>query len=156
MDVVTPEVRSRMMSNIRGRDTKPELFVRRALHGLGFRFRLHDPRLPGRPDLVLPKWKAVIFVHGCFWHHHPGCRYATTPATRSQFWQGKFETNRHRDERDQSALRDTGHRIAVIWECSLRTPELAVETIATVAAWLHGSEASFETRLVAPRQNTAS
>lgn len=147
MDVVPPEVRSRMMSNIHGRNTKPELIVRRALHGLGFRYRLHDPRLPGRPDLVLPKWNAVIFVHGCFWHQHPGCRYATTPATRKEFWQAKFDANRRRDERDQSAIWERGMRTAVIWECSLRSPDLATETVAAVALWLTGWEASFETDL---------
>ena len=119
-DVVDARTRSRMMSGIRGKDTRPEMLVRRELHRRGFRFRLHDPRLPGRPDLVLPKHSAVIFVHGCYWHRHEGCRFATTPATRREFWLAKFEANVQRDRRDQAALRASGWRIFVVWECALR------------------------------------
>lgn len=96
------------------------MLVRRELHRLGFRFRLHDPRLPGKPDLVLRKHSAVIFVHGCYWHRHEGCRYATTPATRREFWLTKFEANVQRDRREQESLRAAGWRVFVVWECALR------------------------------------
>lgn len=114
------ETRSRMMAAIGGKNTKPETKLRKALHGLGFRFRLHDKRLPGRPDIVLPKWKVAIAVHGCFWHRHEGCRYATTPATRWEFWQEKFASNIERDRRTAALLKDMGWRYATVWECALR------------------------------------
>ena len=133
-DVVDARTRSRMMSGIRGKDTRPELLVRRQLHRLGFRFRLHDPRLPGKPDLVLRKHSAVIFVHGCYWHRHEGCRYATTPATRREFWLSKFAANVQRDLRDQAALRTEGWRVFVIWECALRRDSTG--TIARLASFL--------------------
>lgn len=119
-DIVDSGTRSRMMSGIKGKHTRPELLVRSGLHRRGFRYRLHPRDLPGRPDLVLPKYGAVIFVHGCFWHRHPKCRYATTPATRQAFWQEKFEANIQRDRRDQAALRQAGWRVFVVWECALR------------------------------------
>ena len=119
-DVVDARTRSRMMSGIRGKDTRPELLVRRELHRLGFRFRLHSSRLPGKPDLVLRKHCAVVFVHGCYWHRHEGCRYATIPATRQEFWLEKFEANVRRDRLNQAALRAAGWRVFVIWECVLR------------------------------------
>lgn len=120
MDVVDTRTRSRMMAGIRSRDTKPEMVLRRGLHGRGFRFRLHERKLPGSPDLVLPRWKAAIFVHGCFWHRHPGCRYATTPATRPEFWQAKFDANVARDLRTVAALEDEGWRVEIVWECELK------------------------------------
>ena len=150
MDVVPPHVRSKMMATIRGRDTKPELFLRKALHGLGFRYRLHAKQLPGRPDLMLPKCNAVIFVHGCFWHRHPGCRFTTTPATRPEFWQEKFAANVLRDARAEAALRDIGLRTAIVWECGLRRPETASETLDAVREWLTGTSDRFESRLVEP------
>lgn len=152
LDVVSPQVRSRMMSGIRGRDTKPELILRKGLHSLGFRYRLHIGNLPGRPDLVLPKWNAVIFVHGCFWHRHPECRYTTNPATRARFWQAKFAANVARDARDQAMLRDAGFRIGVVWECALRQPKVAHETLIAVRSWLTGPVELFESGLVAPSQ----
>ncbi|WP_256437829.1 very short patch repair endonuclease [Novosphingobium sp. PY1] len=118
------QTRSRMMAGIRGKDTRPEIRLRKALHGMGFRFRLHDRRLPGRPDIVLPKWKVAIEVHGCFWHRHDGCRYATMPATRQEFWKEKFATNVARDLRNREKLQDAGWRTAVVWECGLRTRDL--------------------------------
>lgn len=118
-DVVSTETRSKMMASIRRRDTKPELVVRKALHAAGFRYRLDVRSLPGSPDIVLPKWRTAIFVHGCFWHRHPGCAYASTPATRSEFWQAKFDANVARDHRNESALLDAGWKIAIVWECGL-------------------------------------
>ena len=129
-DIVTPERRSRMMSGIRGRDTRPELAVRRYLHSQGLRYRLHVRDLPGRPDIVLPRHRTVVFVHGCFWHRHNGCRFAYTPKSRADFWLPKLEGNVVRDARDQRRLRDLGWRIAVVWECEVgtdRLPALAEE-----------------------------
>lgn len=145
-DFVNKAVRSRMMSGIRGKDTKPELMVRRYLHAQGYRFRLHDRTLEGRPDLVLKKWQSVIFVHGCFWHRHPGCRYATTPATRPEFWGNKFEANQVRDERSQHALVNQGWRVAVVWECALKSGR-AEQTLGELADWLCGNGERFETSI---------
>jgi len=121
-----------MMSGIRGKDTKPELIVRSFLHRSGLRFRLHA-KLPGRPDLVLPKYRAVIFVHGCFWHRHNGCRYATTPTSNAAFWREKFDVNVRRDARNKRQLRDLGWTVRVIWSCQLnqRMLELLVAQIRT-------------------------
>lgn len=120
MDIVSAKKRSEMMSGIKGRDTRPEMLVRSFLHAKGFRFRLHRRDLPGSPDLVLPKYNACIFVHGCFWHRHQGCRYATTPATRADFWARKFEGNVTRDHRNVQSLLDAGWRVLIVWECGLR------------------------------------
>ena len=118
MDIVTREVRSRMMGSIRGKDTKAELTVRRLAHRLGLRFRLHVPDLPGRPDIVFPRHRTVIFVHGCFWHRHD-CPSATTPKTRTEFWEAKFRGNVERDRRNRSALKEIGWRVLEVWECEL-------------------------------------
>ena len=120
IDVVDQKTRSKMMSGIRGKDTRPELLVRSGLHRMGFRFRLHDRKLPGSPDLVLRRYSAAVFVHGCYWHRHEGCRFATTPATRPEFWQEKFDANVARDRRHQQLLRGAGWRVFVVWECALR------------------------------------
>jgi DNA mismatch endonuclease (patch repair protein) len=120
MDTVSPEKRSRNMSRIKGRDTQPEKAVRSLLHGMGFRFRLHVKELPGKPDIVLPRHKSVIFVHGCFWHGHPGCRRASIPATRTEFWTAKINGNRQRDEQTLAALEKLGYRCLVVWQCQLR------------------------------------
>ena len=117
-DVVDRATRSRMMSAIRGRDTRPELEVRRLLHREGVRFRLHAA-LPGKPDLVFPKYEAVVFVHGCFWHRHPNCRYATTPASNQEFWQAKFNANVARDKRVLARLRREGWRVFTVWACRI-------------------------------------
>jgi DNA mismatch endonuclease (patch repair protein) len=111
------------MAAIRGKDTLPELNVRRMLHGLGLRFRLHRRDLPGRPDIVLPRHRTVVFVHGCFWHRHEACRYTTTPKTRLAFWQAKFDANVARDHRNRVALEEMGLRVLVVWECELRNAE---------------------------------
>lgn len=143
-DVVDRETRSRMMAGIRGRDTRPEMALRRALHARGFRYRLHGADLPGRPDLVFPRHRAVVFVHGCFWHRHPGCRYATTPATREAFWSAKFDANVARDRAVQGALASMGWRVGVAWECGLRSRGNAEQAADVVAAWLRGGETSLD------------
>lgn len=117
-DVVNRATRSRMMSGIRSKDTRPERFVRSALHRAGFRFRLHA-RLPGKPDVVLPKYHTVVFVHGCFWHRHASCRYATTPASNAAFWREKFAANKQRDSVVKRQLRRLGWRVRVVWSCQL-------------------------------------
>ncbi|KCZ91311.1 very short patch repair endonuclease [Hyphomonas jannaschiana] len=134
-DVVSPEVRSRMMSGIRGKDTKPEMIVRRGLHAMGFRYKLHDKRLPGRPDLVLPKYRAVIFVHGCFWHKHD-CKYFKWPKTRKEFWRSKIEKNVARDKTAMEVLKNSGWRVAVVWECSFRDASEVSERIRLLGNWV--------------------
>lgn len=122
MDTLTAEQRSERMSRVRGRDTKPELLVRRLAHGLGYRFRLHRRDLPGTPDLVFPRRSKVIFVHGCFWHRHsdPDCRLARLPKSKLDFWLPKLETNRKRDDVNLARLADLGWDVLVIWECQTR------------------------------------
>jgi DNA mismatch endonuclease, patch repair protein len=112
------------MSGIRGRDTKPEMIVRRHLHAAGLRFRLHDRRLPGRPDLVFPRHRAVVFVHGCFWHQHPGCPLAVVPKQNRGFWHEKLMSNRRRDIARVAELESLGWRAIVIWECELSAERL--------------------------------
>ena len=119
-DSLTSERRSWNMSRIRGRNTGPELRLRSLLHRAGLRFRLHAKQLPGSPDIVLPKYRTVIFVHGCFWHRHPGCRNATMPSTRREFWREKFDGNVSRDARSQAALEAAGWTVLTIWECELK------------------------------------
>lgn len=118
-DNLKPDQRRRNMQNIRGRDTKPEVVVRRLLHRRGFRFRLHVPTLPGRPDIVLPKYRTIILVHGCFWHRH-GCRWTTTPATREDFWKAKFTSNVNRDRVVRELLEEAAWQVIVVWECETR------------------------------------
>jgi len=115
-DIVDRITRSRMMAGIGPSNTAPEIAVRRYLHACGLRFRLHDKRLPGRPDIVLAAPHIAVFVHGCFWHRHPGCRFATTPATNSEFWANKFEANISRDAVKATQLKDLGWTPLVIWE----------------------------------------
>ncbi|WP_295521752.1 very short patch repair endonuclease [uncultured Pseudacidovorax sp.] len=118
-DVLTPEQRQLNMSRIKGKDTKPEMLIRRGLHARGLRYRLHDRSLPGRPDLVFPKHHTAVFIHGCFWHAH-GCALSKLPATRQDFWQTKLAANATRDQRAVDALLAEGWRVLVIWECALR------------------------------------
>lgn len=118
-DSISAEHRSWNMSRIKSRDTKPERTLRSLLHRAGFRFRLHVKELPGRPDIVLPRYRTAIFVHGCFWHRHEGCRNTTTPSTRAQFWQDKFDANIDRDKRNVLYLEQLGWRVETIWECDL-------------------------------------
>lgn len=135
-DIVNKETRSRMMAGIRGKDTKPEMALRRALHARGLRYRLHVKGIPGRPDLLFPKFKAAVFVHGCFWHRHDGCRYTTTPATRTEFWQSKFADNVARDASVCEALTGAGWRVATVWECALRKPDQVDAAAELLAKWL--------------------
>lgn len=123
-DTVDRATRSRMMSAIKGENTLPERTVRSYLHRSGLRFRLHTTDLPGRPDIVLPRWGCVVFIHGCFWHRHSGCRFATTPASNTRFWKTKFDANVERDRRNTAALRRLGWRVIVVWECSIRPTTL--------------------------------
>ena len=119
-DVVTPEVRSRMMSGIRGRNTRPEKLVRSALFAAGLRFRLHRRDLPGRPDLVLAKWRTAVFINGCFWHAHPDCRFFRIPKSRRSFWVKKLGANRSRDATCTAALVSQGWKVVTVWDCALR------------------------------------
>jgi DNA mismatch endonuclease, patch repair protein len=119
VDVVDRATRSRMMSGIRGKHTKPELKVRSFLHREGMRFRLHARNMPGRPDIVLPRYRTVIFVHGCFWHQHDGCRYAATPSSNVEFWSRKLARNVERDQAHSRALASSGWKVLVVWECEV-------------------------------------
>lgn len=120
MDTISPEKRSWTMAQVKGRDTKPEKAVRSLLHRLGYRFRLQRADLPGKPDIVLHKYRTVIFVHGCFWHRHTGCKRASMPSTNSDYWNCKFERNIARDAQTKIALEDDGWRVLVVWECELK------------------------------------
>ncbi|WP_441242755.1 very short patch repair endonuclease [Tardiphaga sp. 768_D3_N2_1] len=143
-DVVSPEVRSRMMSGIRGKNTRPEIILRKALHAEGFRFRIHAS-LPGKPDMVFPKWKAVLFVHGCFWHGHK-CHLFKWPKTRTEFWLAKISGNIARDERNIAALLDNGWRVGIVWECALkgRTRLDSDLVIKRCSTWLKSNKKRFE------------
>ena len=145
-DIVDAATRSRMMSGIRGKNTKPELLVRRSLHRRGFRFRLHVHDLPGKPDIVLRRFRAVIFVHGCFWHGHD-CRIFKWPKTRPDFWREKIVRNRANDAKVMLALQATGWRIAIVWECALRGAGRNTETVTDpIEKWLRGDEPFMEIR----------
>lgn len=143
-DIVDKQTRSRMMAGIKGKNTKPELVLRRALHARGFRYRLHSKNVPGRPDLVFPKHHAIVFVHGCFWHRHEGCRYTTTPSTRPEFWQAKFDANVIRDAAIRGQLIETGWRVSTVWECSLRKTDQLATTVELLAAWLPSDSSQLE------------
>jgi len=129
MDIVEPARRSRMMSGIRGKDTKPEMLVRRFLHAHGYRYRLHRKDLPGKPDIVLSRLRVCIFINGCFWHHHSGCRYAVLPKSRAEFWKAKLLANAERDRQAIQYLNEEGWRTLVVWECELRKSEGALENL---------------------------
>jgi len=144
IDIVDQSTRSRMMAAIGGRNTKPEIVLRRALHSLGFRFRLHSKQVVGRPDIVLAKHNAVIFVHGCFWHRHEGCRYKTTPTSRQEFWTAKFEANVARDSVVRAALLERGWRVAIVWECALRNPGQVLVASQRLSSWLLSRENEIE------------
>ena len=118
------EQRSRNMSAIKSKNTKPEITLRKLLHSMGYRFRLHRKDLPGSPDIVLPKYKTVIFVHGCFWHRHENCKYATTPKTRKEFWESKFKANVKRDKEIQEKIKNIGWQSVVVWECEIKNEKI--------------------------------
>jgi DNA mismatch endonuclease (patch repair protein) len=120
MDVHEPEVRSYNMSQIKGKNTKPEILVRKFLFANGFRYKLHDKKLPGKPDIVLPKYKTVILVHGCFWHGHEGCKYFVVPKTRTEWWLNKINTNKSNDERVIASLKKDRWKIITLWECEVK------------------------------------
>ena len=141
MDIVDQATRSRMMASIRGVNTKPEMIVRRELHALGFRYRIHVRELSGRPDIVLAKFKAVVFVNGCFWHAHEGCELFKVPSTRTEFWREKLLANRRRDERNVFQLQEDGWRVATVWECSLNQDKSAAEKLAN---WLYSLSRQIE------------
>lgn len=138
------------MAGIGGKDTKPEIMVRRALHKAGFRFRLHVSDLPGRPDVVMPRYKAVILVHGCFWHRHHNCHWCTNPGANSELWKSKFERNVERDTETAERLRRAGWRIARVWECGLRGP-IQAKTIDDLINWLPSTEREFDSGLIRAR-----
>lgn len=132
------------MGAMRGKNTQSELSLCRALHARGFRYRLHGKNLPGRPDLVFPKHRAVCFIHGCFWRQHPGCKEATKPKSRTEFWEGKFAATEARDQRSRTRLLESGWRDAVVWECSLRGKRL-MATVSEIAEWLANDSPAYST-----------
>ena len=136
MDKLTKEQRHRCMSAIKGRGTKPELIVRKFLFGRGYRYRLNHPRLPGHPDLVLRKYRTVIFVNGCFWHGHEGCKYYVLPKSNVEFWRAKVERNKARDARDRQQLAAMGWHCITVWECQLK-PKERQKTLETLACTLN-------------------
>ena len=150
-DIVDAATRSKIMARIRGRNTAPEVALRSALHRRGLRFRLHQAGLPGRPDIVLPRHRAVVFVHGCFWHRHPGCRLAYSPRSRVEFWQSKFARTVERDAQQRDALLGEGGRVATVWECGLR--EHGADDVAReLAGWLVGGGLNLEIGASAPER----
>lgn len=138
MDTVDKETRSRIMSSVGQRDTGPEMKLRRALHKRGYRYRLNVKTLPGSPDIVLPRFKAAIFVHGCFWHVH-GCKYSTVPSSRKKFWADKFRVNKRRDRRNIEALQKAGWRVMVVWECTMRSG-VDDRVVCRVVRWLKSNK----------------
>jgi len=136
VDVVSPVDRSRMMAGIKGKNSQPELHVRRLLFASGYRFRLHRRDLPGTPDIVMPGRRIAIFVHGCFWHLHHGCRFAKLPATRQEFWRAKLQANVQRDRCSIDELRAMGWRVLCVWECALREAKGAAEFQVRLQSWI--------------------
>ena len=144
-DIVSPTVRSAMMAGIRSKNTQPELLLRQALHASGFRYRLHIPNLPGCPDLVFRKYRAVVFAHGCFWHGH-GCHLFKWPNTRPEFWRDKINKNRENDVRVLNTLVGSGWRVGVVWECALKgkTQRPLNDVVALCSAWFASGNVSLE------------
>ena len=141
MDTVDKETRSKIMSLVGQKDTGPEIILRSALHKLGVRYRLHDKSLPGSPDLVFPRYRAVVFVHGCYWHSH-GCYRSTIPKTRRRFWKSKFLANKERDERNVRLLQESGLRVMIVWKCTVKgkTGQLAGVVAKRLRSWLRKGE----------------
>ena len=132
-DTMTPEQRHRCMAAIKGKDTKPEMIVRRYLHALGFRYGLHNRKLPGSPDLIFRSFKTVVFIHGCFWHGHDGCKYYRLPKSNVEFWQQKIERNRQRDEETTAKLIEKGWNVITVWECDLRDKSRRETTLSSLS-----------------------
>ncbi|WP_288601993.1 very short patch repair endonuclease [Treponema sp.] len=148
MDKITKEKRSWNMSQVHSKDTKPEQGIRSALHKIGFRFRKNDSRLPGKPDIVLPHYRTVIFVNGCFWHGHDGCKYFVIPKTNTEFWQNKINRNRERDKAEIKQLLDEGWRVGIVWECSItgkKRSEKIKNISEKISLWI---EEGFEERFI--------
>ncbi|MEW6119560.1 MAG: very short patch repair endonuclease [Pseudomonadota bacterium] len=146
-DVVDPATRSRMMSGIRGKNTRPEIAIRKEMFRRGFRYRLHAKELPGKPDIVFPRFRAVVFVHGCFWHGHD-CPLFKLPSTRPEFWREKIDRNRQNDRKTIDALLSSGWRVATIWECSMRgKKERELSSVVDVLqSWLESIEKTLDIR----------
>ncbi|MVT41480.1 DNA mismatch endonuclease Vsr [Chitinophaga oryziterrae] len=138
-DVHSQEVRSFNMSKIKGKDTKPELLVRKFLFSHGFRYRLHDKKLPGKPDMVFPKYKTVLFINGCFWHGHDGCKYFVVPKTRTEWWLNKITGNKNKDVEHMLELKENGWNVIIVWECQLKPSERDV-TLQTLLNELKNNE----------------
>lgn len=153
-DVVDSKTRSRMMSGIRGKDTEPELIIRKKLHALGFRYKLHDKKLPGKPDMVFPKYKAVIFVNGCFWHGH-NCHLFKWPSSREEFWRNKITRTQEKDKENIEKLLQGGWRILQIWECAIKGKErLSIdEIIEKTAFWLKSSQLELDIRGISNKED---
>lgn len=143
VDVVDSNTRSRMMANIRDRDTKPEILIRKTLHHMGFRYRLHDKKLPGKPDLVLPRYKAVIQINGCFWHGHT-CPHFKWPTTRPEFWREKIGSNQKRDQINNEKLIQQGWRVLIWWECNTRNMKKFETALEKAVLWLRSHESYLE------------
>jgi len=152
-DKLTSLQRHKCMSSIRGKNTKPEILVRKGLHACGFRFRLHNKKLPGSPDIVLPKYGVAIMVNGCFWHGHKGCRYATKPKSNVEFWETKIARNRHRDEVTTAHLEALGWTVITIWECELRTSSLLDDRLNTLTEEIRRA---YETKRIKDRDKRQS
>lgn len=144
MDFMTPEQRSQAMSKVRSNDTEIERNVRSLLHKKGFRFRKNVKKLPGRPDVVINKFKVIIFINGCFWHGHFGCKRSTLPSTRKEFWKNKIRANIDRDKRNNNKLRKLGWRIAILWECSLINSDNILLSRNLLLDWINKSESYLE------------
>jgi DNA mismatch endonuclease (patch repair protein) len=142
VDFLTKDERSRRMARIRSKDTVPEIALRKALHAIGLRYRLNDRRLSGRPDIVFPRHRTVVFVHGCFWHRHEGCSIATTPKSNTRFWQEKFDRNVARDRRVAGELAAAGWRVIVAWECTLQSKVRVEQTAEGIAAEIRAGRLS--------------
>ena len=152
-DILTKSQRHQCMSHIRGKNTKPEILVREGLHARGFRFRLHNKKLPGSPDVVLPKYGVAIMVNGCFWHGHKRCRYATKPKTNIEFWETKIARNRHRDEVTTAHLEALGWTVITVWECELRTNSQLDDRLNTLAEEIRRA---YETKRIKDRDKRQS
>jgi DNA mismatch endonuclease, patch repair protein len=144
MDKITKEKRSWNMSRIKSKNTKPEIMVRAFLYKIGYRYRLHDKKLPGIPDIVLPKYKAVIFVHGCFWHGHEDCKAANLPTTRALFWHDKIFETVLRNRKVYLELQENGLRTAIIWECALKNKETSTYTLNKIDEWIRSDVTNLE------------